>query len=180
MAHVNIEIKARSARLESIRTYLLENGADFRGTDRQTDTYFQVPHGRLKLREGNIENSLIHYLRPDQAGPKQSDFRLIEIAESRLLKEILTDALGIKVVIKKQREIYYLENIKFHLDSVERLGNFVEIEASDKSWPLPLETLYEQCNFYKSAFQIKEEDLVHFSYSDMLLALSASPAPADL
>ena len=65
MSYLNIEIKARCTDSRFIRDYLLSRGADFKGTDHQTDTYFNVPHGRLKLREGNIENNLIFYIRPD-------------------------------------------------------------------------------------------------------------------
>ncbi|HPJ79511.1 MAG TPA: hypothetical protein PK489_12035, partial [Prolixibacteraceae bacterium] len=66
MTITNIEIKARTGRGEAIRKILLEAGAEFRGTDHQKDTYFRVSSGRLKLREGNIENQLIHYRRADQ------------------------------------------------------------------------------------------------------------------
>ena len=60
MPHLNIELKACCTKQETIRDILRSRGADFRGTDSQTDTYFIVPHGRLKLREGNIENALVH------------------------------------------------------------------------------------------------------------------------
>jgi len=68
--HVNIEIKARSKEQGKIRDILRLRNADFKGTDRQIDTYFKANSGRLKLREGNIENYLIHYNRADQEGPK--------------------------------------------------------------------------------------------------------------
>ncbi len=61
MQHLNIEIKARTTRQAEIRSMLKNNNAEFKGTDHQIDTYFHVPNGRLKLREGNIENHLIHY-----------------------------------------------------------------------------------------------------------------------
>ena len=61
MSHTNIEIKACCAAPEEIREVLAEQGADFKGIDHQTDIYYKVPKGRLKLRQGNIENSLIFY-----------------------------------------------------------------------------------------------------------------------
>lgn len=76
MGHLNVEIKARCNDHEVIREYLKARDADFRGVDHQIDTYFHVPHGRLKLREGEIENFLIHYERSDQDGPKQSHVTL--------------------------------------------------------------------------------------------------------
>ncbi len=78
MPFLNIEIKARVRDPSFIRNYLLQNGADFKGTDFQTDTYFNVQKGRLKLREGNIETNLIFYERNNEAAPKSSHFQLVE------------------------------------------------------------------------------------------------------
>lgn len=168
MGYINIEIKARTSRASHIRQYLLTHGAAFIGKDLQTDTYFNVPHGRLKLREGNIENNLIFYDRNNQAGPKQSAFNLFPVDQPDLLKEILDNAVGKKVIVQKEREIYFINNVKFHLDQVDGLGEFVEIEASNKSADLPVEVLKEQCTFYMKAFEIQEIDLINNSYSDLL------------
>ena len=65
-----VEIKARCTQAQRVRDYLRSHGADVRGTDHQTDTYFRVPHGRLKLREGRIENVLIDCEHTDQASAK--------------------------------------------------------------------------------------------------------------
>jgi adenylate cyclase, class 2 len=171
MSFINIEIKARTTRAEAIRQFLQDEGADFKGIDYQADTYFNVPKGRLKLRQGNIENSLIYYEREDQPGPKASNFNLVQVEDSSALKELLIKSLGIKVVVEKQREIYFIENVKFHIDSLGQLGNFVEIEASNKYRPLSLERLNEQCKYYIKQFAIHDTDMVNISYSDMLLAV---------
>ena len=118
-----IEIKARCDQPEKIKTILTSKDALFKGVDHQIDTYFQVPNGRLKLREGNIENHLIQYHRPNQAGPKKSSVTLYKTTPNASLKTVLTNALGIKVVVDKKRAIYYIENIKFHVDVVEQLGS---------------------------------------------------------
>jgi adenylate cyclase, class 2 len=166
----NIEIKARTTNADAIRSYLLSEGAVFKGTDQQCDTYFQVPAGRLKLRQGNIENNLIWYERPDQPGPKTSSFKLVPVPDSEALKELLTLALGIKVTVMKKREIYYIANVKFHLDELGGLGHFVEIEAGNvHDISIPVQQLREQCDFYLNAFGIRDEDLVYNSYSDMLM-----------
>ncbi|MBI3140141.1 MAG: class IV adenylate cyclase [Sphingobacteriales bacterium] len=171
MNYLNVEIKARCKNGDSIRAYLLSEGADFKGTDQQTDTYFNVQKGRLKLREGNIENNLIYYERPDQAGPKQSAFQLVKVEDAAGLKKALASANGIKVVVQKKREIYYIGNVKFHIDEVPGLGSFVEIEAGNKmAGHLGADQLKEQCDFYLSAFGITGKDLVEVSYSDMLMA----------
>lgn len=169
MAYLNVEIKARCNDASFIRNYLLTNGADFKGTDEQTDTYFNVPNGRLKLREGNIENNLIYYERTNQAGPKNSHFQLVKIEDAAGLKEALTKSNGVKVVVKKKREIYFIKNVKFHIDEVPGLGSFTEIEAGNKTADLSQEELKEQCDFYVKEFGIEEKDLIDVSYSDMLL-----------
>jgi adenylate cyclase, class 2 len=169
MSFINIEIKARTVNTDFIRQYLLKNGAEERGIDFQTDTYFNAGKGRLKLREGNIENNLIYYEREDNAGPKQSNFSLLQVVDAPALKNILSKAIGVKIKVEKKREIYFIKNVKFHLDYLEGLGNFVEIEASNKYADLSLEQLNAQCVFYVDAFGIAPEDLLNTSYSDMLL-----------
>lgn len=170
MAHINIEIKAKCFHPEKVEAFLLANGARFAGLDHQKDTYFQVPHGRLKLRQGNIENSLIYYQRPNQAGPKQSDFLLSHVTDGAAHEALLAKALGVKVVVEKYRKIFFIDNIKFHLDEVPGLGSFVEIEAGNLHDPsLSVEQLRGQCNQYMQVFEIGEDDLLETSYSDMLL-----------
>ena len=170
MPFLNVEIKARCSNASYIRNYLVSKNANFKGVDKQTDTYFNVQNGRLKLREGNIENNLIYYKRDDNAGPKNSHFKLVKVEDAVGLKESLTDAIGVKVVVVKNREIYYIENVKFHLDEVPGLGSFVEIEAGNILADLSQELLKEQCDFYIKEFGIKEEDMISNSYSDMMLA----------
>ncbi|GAB5552567.1 MAG: class IV adenylate cyclase [Saprospiraceae bacterium] len=169
MKHLNIEIKARCEDLDYVREMLVKQQASYIGLDHQVDTYFKVNDGRLKLREGNIERALIHYKRQDKAGPKKSFVNLYKISSDTVLKEILTDSIGVLVIVDKQREIYFIENIKFHVDTVEGLGDFVEIEAIDKEGTIGEEKLIQQCRKYMDLFHIKETDLVQISYSDLLL-----------
>jgi len=171
MNHINIEIKAKCFHPEKVEAFLLSNSARFIGLDHQKDTYFIVPAGRLKLRQGNIENSLIFYNRPDQEGPKQSDFSLSKVTDGAATEQLLEKALGIKVVVEKHRKIFFIDNVKFHLDEVPGLGSFVEIEAGNLSDPSKtIDDLKAQCDFYMQAFEVAEADLIHHSYSDMLLA----------
>lgn len=171
MSFLNVEIKAKHKDIDSVRNYLLQHNADFRGTDLQVDTYFNVANGRLKLREGNIENNLIYYKRDNQAGPKSSHFHLVKIPDAISLKEILSQSNGIKVIVEKKREIYFIENVKFHIDEVTSLGSFIEIEASNKGYNLTREQLQIQCNFYMKELQVEEKLLLSESYSDLLLRL---------
>src|SRR5215510_4988903 len=101
MSYLNVEIKAKCGDPVQIRNYLQDNNADFKGTDEQTDTYFNVPNGRLKLREGNIENNLIYYDRNNQPGPKSSQFELVKIEDAKGLKDVLEKSSGIKMIVRK-------------------------------------------------------------------------------
>lgn len=164
-----IEIKARCENPDQIRDILKNKQADLRGIDHQVDTYFQVTKGRLKLREGNIENHLIHYFRPNQSGPKKSEVLLYKSTPDSGLKEILATSIGILTVVDKKREIYFIDNVKFHIDQVEELGSFLEIEAIDANEGISEARLLEQCEYYMQLFKIDKKDLMTSSYSDMLL-----------
>lgn len=169
MKHLNIEIKARTSDSGLIKEILRSRNAYFKGLDHQIDTYFNVNQGRLKIREGNIENHLVYYNRRNQEGPKQSDVTLFDFDSDSSLKEILTNSLGILTVVDKKREIYFIDNVKFHIDEVKNLGNFVEIEAINDKGFFSKEKLLEQCNYYLDLFKISDSDLISCSYSDLLI-----------
>ncbi len=173
MPHLNIEIKAKLSDFKKTRKILKEQKALFMGVDHQADTYFKVKKGRLKLREGKIENDLIFYQRKNTKGPKQCEVILLKNSPDSALKEILKQSLGILVVVDKKREIYFIENIKIHLDQVKKLGKFIEIEARDEENIIGLKRLRQQCDDYLKLFGIKKKDLVSNSYSDLLLKTSS-------
>jgi len=172
--HINYEFKARCSNTEDAESKLKKLSPLFVGTDHQLDTYFNVPNGRLKLREGTIENSLIHYNRNNIAGAKQSDVILYQHQPDKNLKDILTKALGIKIVVNKTRKIYFIDNVKFHFDEINELGNFVEVEAIDKDGLSGVEKLKEQCNYYIQLFGITKDQLIAESYSDLLAKKSST------
>lgn len=166
---LNVEIKARCDDHDAARAVLALLGSRQVGVDHQVDTYFRVPEGRLKLREGSIENSLIHYHRPDQSGPKTSDVLLYRVHPDPALKEVLSRALGVLVVVDKRREIHFVDNVKIHLDEVQGLGTFLEIEAIDADGSRTADELQEQCEAFMTHLAVGEEDLLRVSYSDMLM-----------
>ena len=168
MAILSFEFKARcsdpaalEARLQPLRPRIV-------GEDEQRDTYFRCTNGRLKLREGRIENALIHYKRPDEKGTKASEVLLYRHEPGSALKQILTAAFGIRVTVEKKRRILFVENVKFHFDDVPGLGQFVEVEALDENGDAGLDKLKEQCLFYADLFGIAPADYVAESYSDLL------------
>jgi len=168
MEHTIIEIKVKvfgnDAKIK-IREILRDNNAEFRGLDIQTDTYFNIPKGRLKIRRGNIENYLIYYERENNKGPKKSDVICID-SPSLELEKLLKSALGILIKVNKKREIYYIENVKFHIDDVVGLGKFFEIEAIGENHERS--KLKKQCEYYMSLLGIDQSILISESYSDLL------------
>ncbi len=168
MPILNFEFKARTNELDNLEKKFLQLDPKFIGEDNQTDTYFNVDKGRLKLREGNIENSLIWYERQNTAGAKQSDVLLYHHDPDKTLKDILIKVHGIKVIVEKMRRIYFIDNVKFHFDIITELGTFIEVEAIDKDGSLGIEKLKEQADKYAAFFNIQPEDFIGLSYSDML------------
>jgi predicted adenylyl cyclase CyaB len=164
-----IEFKARVHDLAAAETLLQTLSPIFKGEDEQVDTYFNVHTGRLKLREGAIENALIWYERPDEAGSKESQVLLHKHLRDEALKEILIKLHGIKVVVHKTRRIYFVDNVKFHFDDVKELGKFMEVEAIDETGELGLKRIQQQCDYYASFFNIIPADYIAVSYSDLLL-----------
>ncbi|MBK8609532.1 MAG: class IV adenylate cyclase [Chitinophagaceae bacterium] len=169
MLILNIEFKANTNNLGGLEKLLLDRDPAFIGEDHQIDTYFNVGLGRLKLREGIIENALIHYEREDFAGAKSSQVMLYQHQPDKTLKDILIKTLGIKVVVDKKRKIYFINNVKFHFDTVNQLGTFVEVEAIDKDGSIGREKLQAQCDQYAALFNLTAADFCSVSYSDMIL-----------
>lgn len=172
MQQFNIALKARCEQLDSIRAFLINGNARFVGTDYQKDTYFNVPNGRLKLRQGNMENALMHYDCSAQPDPNSGCVHLFPVqeAEGDAMVRFLDKAIGVTGVVEKRREIYFIENVKFHLDEVQGHGCFVEIEAIDVDETIGAEQLAQQCCHYKEVLGIKESDLLSHSYSELLTA----------
>lgn len=165
----NFEFKVMVDATEPYEKKLLTLHPDFKGIDHQIDTYFDVRQGRLKLREGNIENALIHYERANTASAKQSDIILYRCHPDPALKEILALHLGIKVIVDKIRKIYFIENIKFHFDEVKGLGSFAEVEVIDREDKFPVLKLKEKCDYYFAFLGFRQNMLVKESYSDLLI-----------
>ncbi|MCB0514923.1 MAG: class IV adenylate cyclase [Chitinophagales bacterium] len=168
----NFEFKAKIEELEKYETKLLTLNPKFQGLDHQIDTYFNVKQGRLKLREGNIENSLINYDRENFSGAKESQVILYQHEPNVALKNILTKQLGVKVVVDKKRRIYFIDNVKFHFDMVEGLGTFMEVEAIDSKGEFTIEELQLQCDHYFDFFELKADNMIDKSYSDLLMELN--------
>ncbi len=167
MRSLSLEIKARCSDPARVRRILRSKKARFGGLDHQIDTYFRIPSGRLKLREGRIENALIYYRRVDQKKSKECHSTLFPFDKKSPLKRILAVAFGVLAVVDKKREIYFIKNAKFHIDRVKKLGNFVEIEVFGPKCAAA--RLERQCERFRDLLGIRAKDLVADSYSDQIL-----------
>jgi predicted adenylyl cyclase CyaB len=126
----NIEIKARLADLAATRARVA--AAADRGPESlaQTDTFFPVPWGRLKLREfSDRPAELIYYRRPDAPGPSESQWAKVTVPDAAAVRELLADALGVRGQVVKQRSLYWVGRTRVHLDEVMDLGDFLELEV---------------------------------------------------
>jgi len=134
---VNIEIKARLKDFEALRRRAEAVSDKPVQVIPQVDTFFRTGQGRLKLRElGSGAAQLVYYERPDHDGPKHSDYRILETNDPESLKDILRFALGIRGVVRKTRYLYLVGQTRVHLDDVDGLGQFMELEVvlrSDQS-----------------------------------------------
>jgi predicted adenylyl cyclase CyaB len=126
----NIEIKARARDFHEIRRRVQELSGQPGEVIPQEDIFFNTSQGRLKLRilSGN-KGQLIYYTRPDQEGPKRSDYHISHTSDPANLKRVLELAYGIRGVVRKTRYLYLVGQTRVHLDDVEGLEQFMELEV---------------------------------------------------
>jgi predicted adenylyl cyclase CyaB len=126
----NWELKCRCGDLEGVRSRAFALGARDVGVLEQVDTFFPAPEGRVKLREfGEGGGELIAYRRPDGTEARGSDYLLYQVPEPERLREVLAFALGTRAVVRKRRRLLLWRHTRIHLDQVEGLGAFVELET---------------------------------------------------
>jgi homotetrameric cytidine deaminase len=166
--NVNVELKAVDPDPEATVARCLALGATDRGELHQTDTYFLVRRGRLKLRSDESAAELIAYRRPDHPEATESAYVLAPVSEPAAVAEALDSALGTTVVVSKRRRLFLWEGVRIHLDEVEGLGSFVEVEAV-----LPdagdLDAAREKVARLRSELGIADDALVAVGYADLLL-----------
>lgn len=165
-----VELKARVGDHEFLRKKLSALGAEYTGTFQQSDLYFKVPEGRLKLRE--VENNgtveLIYYERENIAGPKSDDAFILKVQEPEDLKKILKKILTPLIVIEKVREIYQYQGTQIHLDTVKKLGKFIEFERQTADDPKIIEKDQQILEKLMEKLEINPSNLETLSYSDLV------------
>ncbi len=175
----NLEIKVGCGGdgLENIRLRMAGAGVEISQQLRQVDTYFRVPNGRLKLRE--IENvndpacaraELIAYVRPDQASSRWSTYVVtnIPLAGVGSLVASLDATIGTLVRVVKRRDLAMWDSTRVHLDTVDGLGAFIELETvvdeqSDEAATAEHEHIV-------AALELDRWPLISSSYSDLLIS----------
>ncbi len=165
----NVELKATDPDPERSLEICLALGAEDRGTIAQRDTYFRVPEGRLKLREETPGGAaLIQYRRPDAAEARESRYRIAPVEDAAALREALDAALGTLVVVDKERRLLLWEGVRIHLDRVDGLGSFLELEGVAPEGS-DLEPERERVGRLSDELGLDDDRILADSYSDRLL-----------
>lgn len=163
----NIEIKARVRNFEALRSYAEKLSDTPVQVIIQQDIFFNTAQGRLKLRVLADHAELIYYTRPDQEGPKRSDYHITKSNDPENLKRVLELAYGLRGEVKKTRYLYLVGQTRVHLDDVVGLGQFMELEVvmhedqSDADGQKIAEDLM-------SALGVERADLIDGAYMDLL------------
>jgi homotetrameric cytidine deaminase len=165
----NVELKARDPDPARTLALALEAGAEDLGEISQRDTYFSGARERLKLREQEPGDSeLIAYVRPDETQARVSEYRRVRVGDAQALREALDAGLGTLVVVDKRRRLLLWDGVRIHLDEVDGLGSFLELEAvAPEGSDLSAER--DKVERLRGELGVDERNLVATGYSDLLL-----------
>ncbi|WCB92493.1 Cytidine deaminase [Baekduia alba] len=183
--HRNVELKARDQDPESTLRAALAHGAQDHGVLQQVDTYFAAREGRLKLREerrdgAEPEATLIAYARADAAAARTSAYHLVDVPDPGALTAALDAALGTVVVVQKLRRLLLWEDVRIHLDEVQDLGTFVELEAVAPA-DSDLGDEHRKVAELRAVLKLEDERVEPRGYAALLLAGgAATPRLVDL
>jgi len=174
----NIEIKARLTDPAAVRRRAEAIATAAPAIIVQADTFFHVPHGRLKLRRfDDGSGELIHYERPDAEGPKESLYTIARVEQPEQIAALLTDALGVRCVVRKTRTLLLVGQTRIHLDQVEGLGSFLELEVVLRPDQDPAEGERIAAELMRR-LGIDAQALVSGAYADLLPAAPLEATPA--
>jgi homotetrameric cytidine deaminase len=169
----NVELKAHDPDPDAtLRAALALDGIEDRGVLRQRDTYFRAPRGRLKLRRQDDSAQLIAYARADAPGARQSAYRLVDVADPDALAAALESTYGVSVDVVKERRLLLWDGVRIHLDRVEGLGRFVELEAVAPA-DSDLSAEHEKVARLRQALDIRDDRLEPRGYAALLQGAGA-------
>ena len=164
----NIEIKARIDNIEALAAKISEIADKGPIEIFQDDTFFSCPNGRMKLRTfSDTEAELIFYQRPDHAGPKESIYSISPVREPDKIREVLSQGYGQTGLVRKHRTLFLIGRTRVHLDRVEGLGDFIELEVvlAEKE---PTEAGVLVANELLGKLGISPDALIEGAYVDLL------------
>lgn len=126
----NVEIKAKLRAPSKFVRDLMRIGARQIGTLEQEDTFFNVPRGRLKIRyDPNLGSEMVYYVRPMDDGPRISHYFRQRLDDAEDKRGELASRYGVLGIVKKRRDLFLVGDVRFHIDRVEGLGTYLEIEV---------------------------------------------------
>jgi predicted adenylyl cyclase CyaB len=164
----NIEIKARVRNFPDLQARAAALSDTPLQVIPQEDTFFNIPKGRLKLRQLAPDRAqLVYYERPDQDGPKRSNYHIFETDDPESLKTALSLALGVRGVIRKRRYLYLAGQTRIHLDDVEGLGQFMELEVVLREGQTDAEGQAITKDLM-ARLGVRNEDLLEGAYMDLM------------
>jgi homotetrameric cytidine deaminase len=172
----NVELKARDPDPARTLKRALALGAERIGEIRQRDTYFSGARGRLKLREQDTDgpplfDELIEYSRPDSTDARTSTYRRVPVADAAPLREALDAAYGADVSVTKRRQLLLWEGVRIHLDDVDGLGTFLELEALADPDSSDLGAEHAKVERLRAELEIEDASLIARSYADLVREL---------
>jgi predicted adenylyl cyclase CyaB len=173
----NIEIKAWARNFDDIKFRAEKLSDTLVQVIAQEDTFFHTPQGRLKLRVLTDHAQLIYYTRPDQESPKRSDYHLTLSSDPDNLKRVLALAYGIRGAVKKTRYLYLVGQTRVHLDDVQGLGQFIELEVVLQEGQSDVEGQKIAQELMRD-LGVETADLVDTAYIDLLEKPSANLGPS--
>ncbi len=164
----NIEIKARVLDPDDFRRSAAMLSDTPTQVIPQDDIFYKIARGRLKLRIlAQDAAQLVYYTRRDDAGPKRSDYQILEVRDVEGMRSLLENALGVRGVVRKTRHLFKVGQTRIHLDDVAGLGTFAELEVvlregqSDTEGQRIAESLMRKLG-------IAAEDLIEGAYIDLI------------
>lgn len=163
---VNLELKVKVPTFANIKKILKEIDAKKISLLQQKDVYFKVENGLLKLRSEEDRQTLIYYNRNESSKNRWSDFKLLRIKD-KTAEKFLSHLFEAEAIVKKKRELYMYDNTRIHLDTVEELGAFLELETlliGSK------EDAKKRFKHIKQKLELNEYEELRTSYRSLLLA----------
>lgn len=161
---LNLELKIKLTSHSNVEKILKNNGAEFKGILMQKDVYYKCKNGLLKLRIENNTFTLIKYLR-DEKGKRWSNYELLEL-KGKNPEKYLSEILPVETIVQKNRKLYLYDNTRIHLDTVKKLGAFLELETLLVNGKSDATLRF---NKIKKMLNIENEEQIRKSYKNLLL-----------